>query len=154
MLGLIIGLIFVAVVLLFIEVFLIPGFTISGILSIISFVLAIYLSYSYYNASVGNIVLIISSLFLIVFFIFVTRHKTWKKAVLTTNIDSSIVQKNLSQYLNKKGKTLTRLNPTGKIIVENEILEAKSELNIIEPNVEVEIIKIEDQNLIVKPLKT
>lgn len=154
MLGLIIGLIIIAFILLFVEVFLIPGITLSGILSILSFIVAIYLSYSSYGPSIGNIILLSSAFLLIIFILFATRHKTWKKIMLNTNIDSTVVQKNLVEYLNKKGKTLTRLNPIGKIIIDNEILEAKSEFNIIEPDTEVEVIKIEDQNLIVKSIKS
>jgi membrane-bound ClpP family serine protease len=53
-----------------------------------------------------------------------------------------------------KGKTITRLNPMGRVMVGNEHYEAKSIDKLIDQNTEVEIVKIESNKIIVKPLNT
>ena len=51
------------------------------------------------------------------------------------------------------GKTIGRLAPMGKIKVNDVIVEAQSTGGFIDPNTEIEIIKIRSNQIIVEPIK-
>jgi membrane-bound ClpP family serine protease len=152
MIGLIIGLIIVGIVLILLELLVIPGTTLVGIVGIISIGLSIYLSYKQFGTTTGNYILISAVVLFIVALFFVLRSNTWKKASLDEKIDSKIAIINDSKkYIGQTALTITRLNPIGKININGEYYEAKSYYNIIEPQTEVEIINIEGNTFIVKP---
>jgi len=48
--------------------------------------------------------------------------------------------------------TVTRLVPGGKVLVNGEYFEAKSVDILIDPRQEIEVIRIEDNKVIVKPI--
>lgn len=153
MMGLIIGLIFVGVILILLELLVIPGTTVVGFLGMILMGIGVYLSYVNISATVGHITLSASIIFFVVTIILALRSKTWNKVALNNNIDSKVdlIVIDSSEMIGKTAKTISRLNPVGKINFNGEYYEAKSYHNIIEPNTEVEIINVEGNSLIVKP---
>ena len=51
-----------------------------------------------------------------------------------------------------RGITVTRLAPGGKVLVNGEYYEAKSIDILIDPKKDIEVIRIDDNKLIVKPI--
>ncbi len=153
MLGLVAALILIGIVLIILEILVIPGTTVVGFLGIIMMGVGVYISYSKISSVAGHYTLAISIVAFIIILIFSLRPKTWKKAMLSTSIDSSVnfIGEDKSRFIGKECKTLTRLNPFGKVVLENDYFEAKSYNNIIEPNTDVTIINVEGNTLIVKP---
>ena len=52
-----------------------------------------------------------------------------------------------------QGKTITRLAPVGKALVNNTICEAKSNGEFINENTPVEVVQVLNTQIIVKPVK-
>lgn len=148
-------LILLGIMLLLIEFLIIPGVTIAGIGGFILIAGGIFSAYSKYGAKFGNITLAITVLVLIIIFSFALRSRTWKKIALNTKINSSVdnIKKDGKFTIGERGKTITRLAPIGKAMFNDKIIEAKSFSGYIDENTEVEIIKIQNTNVIVKQLK-
>jgi membrane-bound ClpP family serine protease len=148
-------LILLGILLLLIEFLIIPGVTIAGIGGFILIAAGIFSAYRLHGTKFGNITVAITVLVLIIIFSFVLRSRTWKRIALNTKISGSVdnIKKERKFTVGEKGKTITRLAPIGKAIFNDRIIEAKSLSGYIDENTEVEIIKIQNTNVIVKPLK-
>jgi membrane-bound ClpP family serine protease len=88
---------------------------------------------------------------------FMLKAETWKKFMLKTTIDSKVDNVGGAEGMIKvkpgdKGVTVTRLVPGGKVLVNGEYYEAKSVDILIDPKQEIEVIRIDDNKLIVKPI--
>ncbi len=147
--GFIITLILVGLVLIFAEILLIPGVGIAGILGLLSMGGSCYYAFIEFGTSTGIIITVVNVLLLIVLTIYILRAKTWKRMSLETNIDSKAVE-SISVRLGDRGKTLTRLAPMGSARFGNYVIEVKALEGMMDPEVEIEIVLIEDNKIYVK----
>ncbi len=149
----IIVLIIIGLLLILVEFLLIPGITIAGLGGVAFISGGIIWAYVGYGSTVGHIVLA-SSLFSTVLLIFLAlRSNTWKRFMLTTNIDSSVEDSADEEFIkpHDTGVTISRLAPIGKARINNMVVEAKSTGEYIEEKSEIEVIRIEGSKVIVKP---
>ena len=74
--------------------------------------------------------------------------------MLDSNINGNVgdVKHDASFKVGDHGKTITRLAPIGKAMINDKIVEAKSITGFINENTEIEIVKIQNTNVVVKPL--
>lgn len=154
-LGLIIFLIILGLLLFIVEFMLIPGVTIAGIGGAICLVTAIVFSFASFGTTAGLLVLGITVLVMIVLTVLMLKSGTWKKFMLKTSIDSKVDTVGAGEGKVKagdRGITVTRLATGGKVLVNGEYFEAKSIDILIDPKQEIEVIRIEDNKLIVKPI--
>lgn len=154
-LGLIIFLIILGMLLFIIEFMLIPGLTIAGIGGAICLITGIVFAFATYGTATGLIVLGSTALLLIIMTVFMLKAETWKKFMLKTAIDSKVDTVGAEEGKVKpgdRGVTVTRLAPGGKVLVNGEYFEAKAIDILIDPKKEIEVIRIEDNKLIVKPI--
>ncbi len=149
---LIISLILIGLVLMLIEILLIPGVGVVGILGILSMAGSCYFSFVEHGTTVGLIYTGGVILLLMVIMIFVLRAKTWKRAALQTNIGSKAVE-DASVAVGDRGKTVTRLAPMGSARFGNYVVEVKAWEGMMDPNVEVEVVQVEDNKIYVKPIE-
>ncbi|MGW8316680.1 MAG: NfeD family protein [Bacteroidales bacterium] len=151
----IILLIVLGILLFVIEFLLVPGVTIAGIGGLVLTVFGVYKAFNDFGPSVGIWVLI-STVLLSIFVIAMSlRARTWKRLMLNTNINGT-VDKDLSEEqvrVGDRGTTVTRLNPMGKIMVNNLVREAKSIEGYVAEHSDVEIVSIEGTRISVKPIK-
>ncbi len=140
------------VLLTIIEIVILPGSTVAGIGALIMFALGLYFSYSTYGTTIGNYVLAGTILFLIIAIGFALRANTWKRFMLNTNVDGVANTIETDIKVGDTGISVARLNPMGKVLVNNEYYEAKVINEMIDPNVEIVVVKITGNTLIVKPL--
>jgi len=154
-LGLIIFLIFVGLLLFIIEFMLIPGVTIAGVGGAICLVTGIVFSFVSFGTTTGFLVLGITAAVMVVLTVLMLKANTWNKFMLKTSIDSKVDTVGADEGKVKpgdKGITVTRLAPGGKVLVNGEYFEAKSVDLLIDPKKEIEVIRIDDNKLIVKPI--
>lgn len=152
-LGLIIFLILLGLLLFIIEFMLIPGITIAGIGGAICMVGGIILAFTKFGTSTGLIVLGGTALLLIVTTYYMLKSGTWDKFMLKTTIDGKVDNIGTGENRVKpgdRGITVTRLVPGGKVLVNGEYYEAKSIDILIDPKKEIEVVRIDDNKLIVK----
>lgn len=151
--GLLITLILVGLLLVLAEVFLIPGLGVTGILGLLSMAGSCWYAFHAFDNTTGCIVLAVVLVSLLVIFILMLRAKTWKRMTLDTNIDAKAVESAEEKfYIGDRGRAITRLAPMGTVRFHAETCEAKALEGMIDPGTEVEIVLIEDNRIIVKPV--
>jgi membrane-bound ClpP family serine protease len=144
-LGTIILLILIGMLLFVVEFLLVPGVTIAGIAGFILLVGAIYFGYNSLGTPDGHYILAGTVFISILTIYFSLRSRTWKKFMLDSRIEGKV-----SSYAEDKvkvgdeGKTITRLNPMGKVLINGEFLEAKSTGPYIEQNKKIKVVNIKD----------
>jgi membrane-bound ClpP family serine protease len=156
-LGLIIFLILVGLLLFIIEFMLIPGITIAGIGGAICLVTGIVFAFASFGTTTGLLVLVITATMMIVLTVLMLKTGTWNKFMLKTSIDGKVdtvgaEEGKVQVKAGDTGVTVTRLAPGGKVLVNGEYYEAKSIDILIDPRQEIEVIRIDDNKLIVKPI--
>jgi membrane-bound ClpP family serine protease len=154
--GLIIFLILLGILLFLVEFMILPGVTIAGIGGAVSMVAAVVLSFYYHGTSTGLIVLFVTFVLIVLTIVLMLKSGTWKRVMLTSEIDGKVdlIHKDEGKIkAGDLGVTVTRLNPVGKVIVNGEYYEAKSQDKLIDQNIEIEVIIVESNRLIVKPIK-
>jgi len=154
-LGLIIFLIILGLLLFIVEFMLIPGVTIAGIGGAACLVTAIVFSFATYGTQTGLLILGLTVLVMVVLTVLMLKAGTWKKFMLKTSIDSKVDTVGSGEGKVKAGDTgvtVTRLAPGGKVLVNGEYFEAKAIDILVDPKQEIEVVRIEDNKLIVKPI--
>jgi membrane-bound ClpP family serine protease len=151
----IILLIVLGILLFVIEFMLVPGVTVAGIGGLVLTVFGVYKAFSDFGPRTGTWVLIATILLSIFVIAMSLRARTWKKLMLNTNSNGR-VDRDLSEEqvrVGDHGTTLTRLNPMGKIKVNNMVREVKSIEGYVDEHSEVEVVVIEGTRISVKPIK-
>jgi membrane-bound ClpP family serine protease len=150
---LIIILILLGILLLVVEFLIIPGITVAGIGGVALIGGTIYLTYKNYGVMAGNIVLLSTLVLIIGVAILTLRSRTWKKVMLNTKIDGKAAD-SMEDLLKPgdRGKAITRLAPMGNIQVGEVITEAKSMGEFITVNSDIEVVRVKNKEVIVKPL--
>jgi membrane-bound ClpP family serine protease len=154
-LGLVIFLILLGLLLFVIEVLLIPGITIAGVGGAVCMIAGIVIAFISLGTLTGMIVLLSTAILMVVTIVVMLKANTWKKLMLTKTIDGKVDLINKEEGKVKPGDTgitVTRLAPGGKVMVNGEYYEAKSIDMLIDPRTDIEVVKIDDNKLIVKPI--
>lgn len=149
--GFIITLILVGLVLIFAEILLIPGVGVAGILGLLSMGGSCFYAFYEFGNVTGYIVTAVNVVLIVALSIWVLRAKTWKRMSLETSIDSKAVETSVLA-VGDRGKTLTRLAPMGSARFGDFVVEVKAVEGMLDPNIEVEVVLIEDNRIYVKPL--
>ncbi|WP_099203181.1 NfeD family protein [Miniphocaeibacter massiliensis] len=133
----------IGVILLGVEA-IVPGFGLPGIAGIVFVLFGITLSMP--DLYVGLISIIIATLSGIGVSVIIIKkgHKSkfLKRVILNDKIDTYSTD-DYSKYLNKAGKTLTPLRPSGIIKVDGDKIDAISEGDFINKDVNIKVIKVE-----------
>jgi len=155
-LGIVIFLVILGILLFLVEFLIVPGITVAGIGGAISIIAGVVMAFYYEGPTTGLIVLISTALLIGLTAVFMLKAGTWKKLMLDKAIDGKVDFVKMEEGRIKtgdKGRTITRLNPMGKVMVGEEYYEAKALDELIQQNTDVEIVKIESNKIIVKPIK-
>ena len=151
--GFIITLILVGLVLIFAEILLVPGVGIAGVLGLLSMGGSCFYAFMEIGQTTGIIISVINAVLIVALTVWVLRAKTWRKMALKTNIDSKAVSSEASVLaLGDRGRTLTRLAPMGSVRFKDFVVEVKALEGMLDPDVDVEVVLIEDGRIYVKPV--
>lgn len=144
----------VGLVLLMIEA-LMPGFGVAGISGVVLVLASIVMiSSSFYQAMLLLIGTISVAILLIVALYKLGYGKRFiKSMILNTeqkNEQGYISSKGYEKYLGMRGKVITPLRSAGTVLIDGNRIDAVSEAEFIEKDIEVEVIKIEGNRIVVK----
>lgn len=148
-------LIVLGILLFVIEFLLVPGVTIAGIGGLILTVFGVYKAFNDFGTTIGIWVLI-GTMMLSVFVIAMSlRARTWSRLMLRTDIKGTVDTDIREEQIKAgdRGKTLTRLNPMGKVEVNGIVREAKSLEGYINVHSVIEVVEVEGTRISVKPIK-
>jgi len=113
--------------------------------------LGIVIAYHAKGVHIGNLFLGGTFLLSVITIVVAFRTKTWKRLGLVGEINGKITPFEEEKIkVGDTGKTITRLNPIGKVQVNDIICEAKSTGSFIEENKEIEVIKVLKTQIVVK----
>jgi membrane-bound ClpP family serine protease len=147
-------LILIGIALLVAEFFIFIGSAIAGIIGFILTAIGVYLTYKTYGTATGHVVLLFTTVLFVIAVFFSLRSRTWKKIALHSEVDGKV--NTIEDHKIKEGDigiTISKVAPMGKVKVNDIVVEAKSIGIYIEENTEVEVVKIYESNILIKPLK-
>ena len=141
----------IGILLIMVEIFLIPGLTITGIGGAAFSIGGIYYAFRYLGTTAGVITLVSVGLLIGIAFIYLVKSKALDSIALKTDINSTVAAKELTDISEgDTGITISRLNPIGKVRVNNITMEAKTLSEFIDENTAITVIKVFPTQLIVK----
>lgn len=149
---LIIALLIIAGFLLFIvEVFLIPGISIAGIVSAVCLLFANYYAFAYLGVTEGIITLLVSGIGCVLITVWFMHSKTIDKLALKKNINSKVENKAAKNIqAGDQGVSVTRLALIGNADFDGNIVEVKSADGLLDEKTPVVVDRIEEGVIIVK----
>jgi membrane-bound ClpP family serine protease len=140
------------IALLLIEFLVIPGVSVFGIGGFLCLIGGVVASYVFQGNIAGHITLAATVVASVLAMVFAFRRKTWRKMGLNASSDSKIITIEPEKIKSgDTGKAITRLAPMGKVKVNDIICEAKSIAGYIHEDTEIEVVKVTQYQLIVKP---
>ena len=151
MLGVVVGLLILGILLLLLEIIFVPGTTIVGIGGVILLAIGIYLAYTSISFMAGHVSLASSIAIVFLSLVVLLKGQTWKRVALDDKLEGKGVEAlDSTLAVGTKGKTISRLNPVGKAVFNDTIVEVSTNGDFLNEEVSVEIIKIEGNKIRVK----
>lgn len=136
-------LVLLATVLLTVEVALIPGFGVAGVLGILSMLASVFYAFFVVGNVAGWITIIVSGLICVSLFLWALYGKSLDRLALKKNIDSNVKGDELEKIkVGDRGITKTRLALIGDASINGEVVEVKSEMGFINENEDIVVIRI------------
>ncbi len=147
-------LVLLATVLLTIEVALIPGFGVAGVLGVLSMLASVFYAFFVVGNVAGWITIIVSGLICVSLFLWALYGKSLDRLALKKNIDSNVKGDELDKIkVGDRGFAKTRLALIGEANINGEVVEVKSEMGFINENEEVVVIRISGGTIYVEKVK-
>jgi membrane-bound ClpP family serine protease len=142
----IIGLIFLAL-----EILVIPGVGIAGVIGFILISIGVWQAYAGHGTVAGHLVLGGTFALTVVTLVLSLRGKTWKRLALSTSIDSKVNVIDADKIkTGDLGKSVSRLAPMGKAVFNGEFYEVSTNGDFIDQQTDIIVQKIEFNKIIVK----
>jgi membrane-bound ClpP family serine protease len=146
-------LIIVGFVFLLLEILVLPGTNVAGIIGFVLLVVGVWQAYATFGGKAGTITLIATVIVSAILLYYSLQARTWRRVSLKSEISSKVnVVDNKKVKPGDTGKTISRLAPMGKAYVNGVYVEVSSDGEFIDQNTEIEIIKIDHNKIVVKPL--
>lgn len=147
----IITLLIVGLLLILLEIFVLPGF-IAGVLGGLAVIVGIFQAYKTFGNQAGHITLVAVIIASVLMLILLFRSGTWKRLALHDAIDSKVNVIN-EDIINQgvEGIAATRLNPAGKGLFGDDVIEVHSMSGIVEKDTEIVVMKVSGYKVFVKP---
>lgn len=145
-------------VLLAIEIFVIPGFGITGILGIVGIAAGIFMSFGISNISQATFVIFISLIADIILIIILARF-IFKSGIFQNKIaldtDTAGYHSSVSydDLLGLEGITDTFFRPSGNIIINDKKYDAITEGEFINKGAKIKVILVEGNKIVIKEIK-
>ena len=131
-------LILIGAILVVLEILVLPGINVAGILGFISIIAGVYFGYAYYGGVTGHLILAGTVVFGFGMTWYVLRTKTWKRLSLDTRLEGTV-----------EGIGA----PMGNVKLGDMVVEAESRSGYIDAHRPVEVVKVLRNKVIVQ-LKT
>ena len=140
----------IAIALLLLEIFMLPGITVAGIGGLLFAAGGLIYAYSV-STCVGHVTLGASLVAFAAAFAWLMRSKSFSRVALNTDIDSRLTSsRELGIIPGDEGVTLSRLAPIGKALIKGQAVEAKALDELIDEGTPVVVMKVEGYNVVVQ----
>ena len=150
----IIALILAGILFLLLEILVLPGSTFAGIIGFALMGIAIWQAYEVYGTTSGHICLGATIAATVLVLYFSLKSKTWKKMTLKSSIDGRVnIIDDKAIKAGDEGVTVSRLAPSGKALIGDQIYEVHTYSEFIDPDTEIIVKKIDGKRIFVKHKK-
>lgn len=146
--GLVLAVIIVGLILILLEVLVIPGVGVAGILGGMLVIGGVALAYTK-SIIFGHAILAFSAVLSGLSFYFSLKAKTWNKVSLKESIDARVNELS-GVEVGAKGVTISRLAPIGKAEINGNEYEVESIEGFIEAQSVIEVVSVETNKVWVK----
>lgn len=147
---LIIILIVLGLLFLLLEVLIIPGTTLAGIVGFGALFVGIWQAYASKGIVAGHITLGATIVVTIISLYYSFKTGTWKRMALKSTVDGKMDQlEGLDIKVGDIGTSISRLAPSGKAIFNNEIIEVHTFGEFIDQEKELIVISVKENKIIV-----
>ena len=143
---------FLGIVFIFLEVFVIPGTTVFGIVGVIAAIGAIMCCYQLLGSNYGHLSIIIGFAVFMVFFYAGRKLMDESEFSLQKELTGKVNEFEANVKVGDIGKSFTDIKPNGKAFFNDEKMEVYSNGIYIVKDQDIEVIKINQNKIIVKPL--
>lgn len=141
----------IGIILILVEIFLIPGLTVTALAGAAFSIAGIYYAFRSFGALGGSITLVSTLAIIGIAFVFLVKSKALDTISLKTDIDSTVASGiALNIAVGDEGVSISRLNPIGKVRVNDVTMEAKTQSEFIDENTEIVVLKVSPVQLTVK----
>ncbi len=136
---------------LVLEILVIPGVGIAGVIGFILIAVGVWQTYAVYGMLAGHLVLAGTFLLTVLTLVLSLRGRTWKRLMLSTNIDSKVNVVDAQKIkVGDEGKTVSRLAPMGKALINGEFFEVRTNGDFIDQQTTIEVEKVDHNKIYVK----
>lgn len=148
--ALVIGLMVAGLALIAIEVFVIPGFGVIGILGIGCVIGSAYLAYAQLATPYSAIAIGGGIVGAGVLFWFLPKTKVGKSMVLETQTLGRAANPDLQQLVGREGSALTKLRPSGSVEIDDRPVDVVTDGEYVEAGTRVRVLRVEGGRVVVE----
>ncbi|NLU10543.1 MAG: nodulation protein NfeD [Tepidanaerobacter acetatoxydans] len=154
----VLGLFIIGLLLLVIEMF-IPGFGVFGVSGILSIIGSVIMAFPSLEQALISILFAMAASGLIIYFLMkrITVNPIFNRIILGTKQEKSegyiAVNKDMSEFLGARGKTVTPLRPAGTAIIGERKVDVLAEGEFIPSGSDIVVIRVEGSKIIVKSIE-
>ena len=145
----------IGLLLIVLELIFVPGTTVVGIVGLICLAVGVYLSFQFFGVRIGWTVLVGSSVTGFGILIYALRSRAWERFTLKRSIDSKVNEEfPLNLQVGEGGEAISALRPMGNADFNSRIVEVRSHGNYVKTGRKVQIVKIDNNIVLVEPYKS
>jgi len=149
-------LIIIGFLLILMEIFIIPGINIFGVIGFVLIAVGIIFAYQDLPVLYAHGILIGSIVFSVLFVRILAKSGAWKRLVLETEQkrEQGFESQDASEreLLSKEGVALSILRPAGVALVEGKKYDVVSEGGFIDKNTRIKIVQVEGNRIVVRAI--
>lgn len=148
-------LIVVGFLFLLLEILVLPGTNIAGIIGFVLIAIGVWQAYAQYGGRAGTITLVGTVLLSVLSLVLALKAGTWKRASLKSEIVSRVnVVESGKINLGDTGVAISKLGPMGKAYIGGEYFEVRTDGEYIDQGSEIIVTKVENNKITVKRKST
>jgi len=154
----VVALFVLGIILLLLEIFVIPGFGIVGLLGLTSILASMILSFDNFTQALTSltIALIVTIVIIVLFWRRFRHSKAWSRFVLTTREDKHQGYQGVKDYsalVGKQGVAISPLRPAGIVKIDDQRYDVVSSGDFIPVNSKVKVVFVEGNRIVVSQIE-
>ncbi len=153
MVALVVGLMIAGLGLIAIEVFVIPGFGVIGLLGIGSAVGSAYIAYAELSPAYAALAVAGGVVGAGITFAILAKTRAGKSMVLETQTLGTAADPDLHLLLDREGVAMTTLRPSGVVQIDERPVDVVSDGEYIDKGTRVRVVQVEGSRVVVEPIR-
>jgi len=150
-LTIIIILISLGLVFILLEILVLPGTAVLGIIGLGLMAAGVWSTYDNFGTKAGHYTLIGVAFFSAISLYYALKSNTWKKLILNAKVKGKVNTFDEKMIgVGDTGVTVSRLAPMGKASINDNYCEVKTSADFIDENTEITVVKVEGNSIFVK----